>query len=77
MSGECDKCGEHALECECSKTIIVNGETAFRHAMMPYKNALAGPIPHYVNQLFGKQCYLSGPIVCKKCEKQPIDCECL
>jgi hypothetical protein len=22
MSGECDKCGEHALECECSKLIF-------------------------------------------------------
>lgn len=44
MSGECDKCGEHGLDCKCS--------------------------------WFGKEVYLTGPIICKICEKEPIDCEC-
>ncbi len=25
---------------------------------------------------FGREVYLNGPIVCKVCEKKPIDCEC-
>lgn len=25
---------------------------------------------------FGTICYMNGPIICKKCEKQPIHCKC-
>ncbi len=29
MNGECDKCGEHALECKCMVTIHPGEEIAF------------------------------------------------
>ncbi len=29
-----------------------------------------------MNDWFGRECSMAGSIVCKKCEKSPIDCEC-
>lgn len=77
MSGECDTCGEHCLDCKCSQSITVNVECAFSHAMMPYENSLAGPIPIYVNQLFGKIVEVKHDVVLKCCGKSAFDCVCV
>lgn len=29
-----------------------------------------------MNDWFGKECSMNGPIVCKKCDRSPMDCEC-
>ena len=30
-----------------------------------------------MNDWFGRKCHITGPIVCKICEKAPIDCDCI
>lgn len=100
MSGECDTCGEHCLDCKC---------TGFIPRQWVDKKDLIDVLPLYLpyypprrvsairlahdakvlenaqrlknmedrEAMYGKEVYLNGPIICKSCEKEPIDCECV
>jgi hypothetical protein len=63
MSGDCPICNEHALECTCP---------IIRDRKWISKEEAKDMFPYY-----GSVVYLNGPIICKHCEKHPIDCECL
>ncbi len=123
MSGECDKCGEHAVDCICDEDLTTISEipialvaSIIRRNMEETQLAIAfqtlqeaqlleefikfcsskkyesafdalkefGKLhldkfhspPEAENYGYGKVVCLTRPIICKHCEKQPIECEC-
>ncbi len=61
MSGECDKCGEHAVECGCSRRWYETEEG---------KQQLLDIINKKFS--FGKD----GTIYCRECKNESIACVC-
>lgn len=91
MSGECDKSTDDC-KCHKGLKRVPNSMgykfNMFRNVLKnlpngkieivledPKDKEIADQLSKTTNY-FGKEVYLNGPIVCKVCEKEPMDCEC-